>query len=386
MRKVFLVLAVGLILCLPIRGISSQDRIKPLSLDEDRSTVENLTTRETWSYREFVSLTQSEPVVFNAGNYLRFKFRFRNEQHMASIPSSYRLHLFAGLSNPCWEYDYPSAEEIPKHHDNTWDVWDKFDDHRLESFEVILTGIVPAPLNEKFHEPGFGEEFELSGIARKPVRITAVLLDGRDVVQDFTGDFVFYSTTQTLEDTIGKIENFLNQSKDLDSILNSGFMNSNFSFESLRENIRKLSEEGGRPGWARILAEDIYNVYEENIDAEPFPPPTPPLPDDESPWGLILLFATVFAVVGLAVGYMLKRPYVPYRELDDATQMIEDIKSKIQVLSYSVEEPELQTKISDLGSEDLSYLKNKMSMIEYLITRKEPETEGEPGEGAIDEL
>lgn len=377
MKKILFILT-GFILCLSVTGVSSQEKVKPLTLDEDQSTVKNLTTGDTWSYRDFISLIHSETVVFNAGNYLRFEFIFSNEPR-TNIPSSYRLHLLTDLSNPCWMYE--TSSKSSKQCDNTWDVWNTFDDHRLYSFKIILTGTVPPPMKEKIYEPGFGEEFELSGIVRRPIRITLVLFDGKDSVQDFTGDLVFHSTTQTLETMMDEMENFLQQSRDLDSILNSGFENSSISFDILREDIRKLGEEG-RPGWAKVLAEDIYTVYESNTDIVPV---KTIVYKRETPWGLLLLFGLIFAAVGSVAGYLLKKPSIPYKELDDAAQMIDDIKNKLQLLSYTTDVTDLQTEIGDLSSKDLAYLKEKMSRIEYLITKKEPEIHEEPEEGATDE-
>lgn len=378
MKKVFLILIGGLVLC-SVAQISSQ-QVRPLSLDEDQSTITNATTGVSWSCREFLSLIQSEPVAFNAGNILRFEFVFKNVQPGASIPYNYRLHLLTDLSSPCWVYETPSLST--KHCDNTWDVWNKFDDHRLSSFKIILEGTVPPPLNEKIYEPGFGEEFELTGIARKSVQVAIFLFDGKESIQGFTEGLVFHSTTEALEDMTDEMEHYLQQSEEFDSILNSGFENSSISFEKLREDIRKLSQDG-RPGWANKLAEDLYAVHQDNIGITPH---VKEIYVYVTKWGLTLLLALICAGVSLGIGYLVKRPYVPYKELDDATQMIEDIKNKVQILSYEIEKPELQTKISDLSAKDLSYLKNKMSMIEYLITKKEPEKSKEFVEGGDGEF
>jgi len=378
MKRISLVLMVGLVLCLSVTEISSQ---QPLELDEDMSTVENATTGEKWSYRGFISQYLSNTDVLNAGNELVFVFVFRRVQE-GGIPPNYYLHLYTDLSKPCWVYE--AGDRIDKHCDNTWGVWRSVADHGLRSFKITLKAYVPPPVNEEIYEPGFREEFELSGITRKDVRITINLFDGEELIQAFTDDLAFKSTTQELETMLDKTEGFLQQSKDIDSILNSGFEDADISLDTLRDHISDLGNEGGRPGWAHTLAEDMKDFYDANKNITPRTL-TPP-PDDKSPWGLVSLFALIFAVIGLTLGYMLKRPYIPYKELDDATQMVEDIKNKINVLGYSIEEPELQTRLSDLSSKDLSYLKNKISMIEYLITKKEPEIESGPGEGAFDEL
>jgi hypothetical protein len=371
MKKTLFILT-GLFLFIFVAGVSSQE---PLTLDEDQSTVKNLTTGDMWSYRDFISLIHSEVVVFNAGNSLKFEFVFYNE-HRTSIPASYRLHLLTDLSSPCWMYETSSSSS--KQCDNTWDVWNTFDDHRLYSFNVFLTGTVPSPINEKIYEPGFGEEFELSGIVRGPIRVTLVLFDGKDSIQDFTGDLVFHSTTQTLETMMDEREDFLQLSRDLDSTLNSGFENSSISFDAMREDIRRLGEEG-RPGWAKILAEDMYTVYENNRDLTPI---IEIVTIYKIRWDLLILSGLIFAVIGLVAGYLLKKPSIPYKELDDATQMIDDIRNKLQLLSYTTDITNLQTEIGDLNSRDLAYLREKMSRIEYLMTKKEPEFHSEPEEGA----
>ena len=334
---------------------SQQEKVRPLILDEQNTKIWNRETMQSWTYAEFVNLSEEER-IFNAGEDFLFDIVLINTLGSSSIPIEYRINLYTSLDNPIWTY----RDNTKK--DNAWIIWNTSLEHNIREIRIKLEGKIPKPV-WNVTEPHF-EDMELLGIVQRELYIQINVTDGVQTIQELTRNLTLHATDENLK-------GYMEETKGVGLAQTNAKMNEAFEGSSsavsklsnLREKIIRLAEEG-HPGWAYDLSQDLEAFDEAMGELEPVPPPScppcPPCPECPSPIIFVIIGLAIGVVSGLLIGRFMGGKKLVVPDLEDQIKKINNIRERIQ----EIREDESKRKIELLGPEtELKDLSRRMDAI-----------------------
>lgn len=326
--------------------------VRPLILDEQETKIWNMETMQSWTYAEFVSLSE-EDRTFNAGEDFTFDIVLINTLGSSSIPPEYRINLYASLDNPVWTYRDTTKRDVG------WIVWNTAVEHDIQKIEIKLNGEIPDPV-WNVTEPHF-EGMELQGLVQRELYIQINVTDGTQTIQELTKHLKLLATNEDLKNYVEETKNtgITNTSAKLNEAFD-GSSNALSALSNLRERIIDLAEEG-HPGWAYDLSQDLKSFDESmgRITVKECPVTTVEVTKPPSPFFIVIGLA-IGIVGGVLAGRFTGGKKLGVPDLADQIKKVEDVRKRIQ----EIREDDTKRKIELIGPEtELKEVSRRMESI-----------------------